>query len=43
MGSGYYMLDEYERARHVWKRALEVAPDDPDIPQYMDRLPENSH
>jgi len=40
MGSGYYMLEEYDRARHVWKRALEVAPDDPDIPKYMQRLPE---
>ncbi len=42
MGSGYYMLDEYDRARHVWERALEVAPDDPDIPKYMERLPEKN-
>jgi tetratricopeptide (TPR) repeat protein len=42
MGSGYYMLNEYARARHVWQRALEVAPDDPDIPRYMERLPESS-
>jgi tetratricopeptide (TPR) repeat protein len=40
MGSGYFMIDEYDRARHVWQRALEVAPDDPDIPKYMERLPE---
>jgi len=40
MGSGYYMLEEYERARHVWTYALQIAPDDPDIPQYMKRLPE---
>jgi len=40
MGSGYFMINEYARARHVWKRALEVAPDDPDIPKYMARLPE---
>ena len=42
MGSGYYMIDEYDRARHVWERALEVAPDDPDVPQYLARLPEKS-
>ena len=39
MGSGYYMLQEYERARHVWTYALQIAPDDPDIPKYMERLP----
>jgi len=41
MGSGYYMLEEYDRARHVWARALEVSPDDPDIPKYMARLPKS--
>jgi len=40
MGSGYFMLEEYDRARHVWQRALEVAPDDPDIPKYIARLPQ---
>jgi Tfp pilus assembly protein PilF len=42
MGSGYFMLEQYDRARHVWERALEVAPDDPDIPKYMERLPEKA-
>jgi tetratricopeptide (TPR) repeat protein len=42
MGSGYYMLEQYDRARHVWKRGLEVAPDDPDIPKYLAKLPDSS-
>nr|AEQ20590.1 tetratricopeptide repeat domain protein [uncultured bacterium CSLF42] len=40
MGSGYFMLEDYDRARHVWERALELAPEDPDIPKYMARLPQ---
>jgi tetratricopeptide (TPR) repeat protein len=42
MGSGYYMIEEYERARRVWTYALQIAPSDPDIPKYMARLPEPS-
>jgi Tfp pilus assembly protein PilF len=38
MGSAYYLLDEPERARHVWEYALKIDPDDPDIPKFLARL-----
>ena len=39
MGSAYYLLDEPERARHVWEYALQVDPDDSDIPKFLAKLP----
>ena len=39
MGSAYYLMNEPDRARHVWEYALQIDPEDPDIPTYLSRLP----
>jgi Tfp pilus assembly protein PilF len=38
MGSAYYLMDEHERARKVWTRALEINPDDAEIAKYLSKL-----
>jgi Tfp pilus assembly protein PilF len=38
MGSAYYLMNAPERARHVWEYALQIDPNDPDIPEYLARL-----
>jgi Tfp pilus assembly protein PilF len=38
MGSSYALLDEPDRARHVFEYALKINPDDPDIPKFLAHL-----
>jgi Tfp pilus assembly protein PilF len=39
MGSAYALLNEPARSRHVFEYALQIDPEDPDIPKFLENLP----
>ena len=43
MGSAYALLDEPDRSRHVFEYALQIDPNDSEIPKFLAKLPDPSN
>jgi Flp pilus assembly protein TadD len=35
LGSGYYAIGKKDKAKETWEKALKVAPDDPELKQFI--------